>query len=158
TGHRIASFISRSGANSQESINSLHLMSRGEVRTLYPTDDERFFTGPGAAVPTGIESRIEFQRDGNGKITSLTWKHDSAAPRTAQRVEIEKCEDIHLSSNNVQLSGTLISPATGGKRPAIILVHGSGAQNRESMLPFARFLIRRGMVVLGYDKRGVEGS
>ena len=26
------------------------------------------------------------------------------------------------------------------------------------MLPFARFLIRRGMAVLGYDKRGVGGS
>ena len=26
------------------------------------------------------------------------------------------------------------------------------------MLPFARFLIRRGFAVLGYDKRGVGGS
>jgi pimeloyl-ACP methyl ester carboxylesterase len=52
----------------------------------------------------------------------------------------------------------LISPATGGKHPAIILVHGSGAENREYMVPWARFLIRRGMAVLGYDKRGVGGS
>jgi hypothetical protein len=34
----------------------------GEVRTLYPTDRDRFFAGPGAAVPTSIESRVEFQR------------------------------------------------------------------------------------------------
>ena len=33
----------------------------GDVRTLYPTDRDRFFAGPGAAVPTAIESRIEFQ-------------------------------------------------------------------------------------------------
>src|SRR5205823_373174 len=33
-----------------------------------------------------------------------------------------------------------------------------GAENREYMLPFARFLIRRGMAVFGYDKRGVGGS
>src|SRR5258708_2664533 len=44
----------------------------GEVRTLYPTDRDRFFAGPGIAVPATIESRIEFQRDGAGKITSLT--------------------------------------------------------------------------------------
>src|SRR5438045_2706052 len=35
----------------------------GEVRTLYPMERDRFFTGPGAAVPTAIESSIEFQRD-----------------------------------------------------------------------------------------------
>jgi pimeloyl-ACP methyl ester carboxylesterase len=130
----------------------------GEVRTLYPTDRDRFFAGPGMAVSTSIESRIEFQRDGTGKIVSLTWHRDEAAPRTARRVEIEKREDIRFSSGGVQLTGTLISPPTGGKHPAIVLVHGSGAQNRESMLPWARFLIRRGMAVLGYDKRGVGGS
>ena len=130
----------------------------GEVRTLYPTGRDQFFAGPGMAVSASIESRIEFQRDGIGKITSLTWHGDEAAPRTARRVEIEKREDIRFSNGGVQLTGTLISPTTGGKHPAIILVHGSGAQNRESMLPWSRFLIRRGMAVLGYDKRGVGGS
>ena len=130
----------------------------GAVRTLYPTDRDRFFAGPGMAVPASIESRIEFQRDGTGKIASLTWHRDGAAPRTARRVEIEKREDVRFSNGGVQLTGTLISPTTGGRHPAIILVHGSGAQNRESMLPWARFLVRRGMAVLGYDKRGVGGS
>jgi pimeloyl-ACP methyl ester carboxylesterase len=130
----------------------------GEVRTLYPTDRDRFFAGPGMAVPASIESRIEFQRDGTGKIASLTWHRDGAAPRTARRVEVEKREDIRFSNGGVQLTGMLISPPTGAKHPAIILVHGSGAQNRESMLPWARFLVRRGMAVLGYDKRGVGGS
>jgi pimeloyl-ACP methyl ester carboxylesterase len=130
----------------------------GEVRTLYPTDRDRFFAGPGMAVSASIESRIEFQRDGTGKIASLTWHRDGAAPRTARRVEIEKREDIRFANGGVQLTGMLITPPTGGKHPAIILVHGSGAQNRESMLPWARFLVRRGMAVLGYDKRGVGGS
>src|SRR4051794_24333962 len=48
----------------------------GEVRTLYPTDRDHFFSGPGAAVPTSIESRIQFQRDVEGKITSLTWRRE----------------------------------------------------------------------------------
>jgi pimeloyl-ACP methyl ester carboxylesterase len=130
----------------------------GEVRTLYPTDRDQFFAGPGVAVPSSIESRIEFQRDGTGKIASLTWRHEGAVLRTAQRVEIERREDVRFSNSDIQLTGTLISPATGGKHPAIIIVHGSGAENREYMLPFARFLIRRGMAVLGYDKRGVGGS
>jgi pimeloyl-ACP methyl ester carboxylesterase len=131
----------------------------GQVRTLYPTDRDRFFAGPGMAVSASIESRIEFQRDGTGQIASLTWHRDGVAPRTARRVDIERREDVRFSNGGVQLTGTLTSPAAaGGKRPAIILVHGSGAQNRESMLPWARFLVRRGMSVLGYDKRGVGGS
>jgi len=130
----------------------------GDIRTLYPTDPDQFFAGPGMAVSTSVESRIEFQRDGTGKITSLTWQRDGAALRTARRVEIEKHEDVRFSSGDVTLTGTLISPASGGKHPAIVLVHGSGAENREYILPFARFLIRRGMAVLGYDKRGVGGS
>jgi pimeloyl-ACP methyl ester carboxylesterase len=129
-----------------------------EVRTLYPTDRDQFFAGPGIAVPASIESRIEFQRDEAGKIISLTWRRESGAARSARRVEIEKHEDVRFSSGDITLTGTLISPATGAKHPAIILVHGSGAENREYMLPFARFLIRRGIAVLGFDKRGVGGS
>ena len=130
----------------------------GQVRTLYPTDRDRFFAGPGVAVSTAIESRIEFQRNSAGKIASLTWQREGASPRLARRVEIERREDVGFSNGDVRLAGTLISPNTGAKHPAIILVHGSGAQNREHMLPLARFLIRRGVAVLGYDKRGVGES
>ena len=130
----------------------------GDVRVLYPTDPDQFFAGPGAAVPASIESRIEFQRDTTGNITSLTWRREGAALRTARRVEIEKGEDVRFSSGAVQLAGTFIRPSTGGKFPAVILVHGSGAENRDHILPFARFLIRRGIAVLAYDKRGVGGS
>jgi len=129
-----------------------------EVRALHPTDRDRFFTGPGMAVATPIESRIEFQRDTAGKIASLTWQREGGSPRSARRVDIERHEDVRFSSGSVQLSGTLIRPTTGKKHPAIVLVHASGAADREQILPFARFLVRRGMAVLGYDKRGVGSS
>jgi dienelactone hydrolase len=130
----------------------------GELRALYPTGPDRFFAGPGAAIPTSIESRIEFHRDASAKITSLSWTREGAAPRVARRVDIERREDVRFSNGNVQLAGTLISPTTSGPHPAVILVHASGAEDREYLLPFARFLIRHGMAVLGYDKRGVGGS
>ena len=130
----------------------------GKVRTLYPTDRDHFFAGPGAAVSASIESRIEFQRDAAGKITSLTWRREGASSRIARRVEIERRDEVRFSSGDIQLTGMVISPKMRGKHPAIVLVHGSGAENREYMLPWARFLIRRGIAVLGYDKRGVGGS
>jgi pimeloyl-ACP methyl ester carboxylesterase len=76
----------------------------------------------------------------------------------ARRVDIETHEDVAFANGDVRLAGTLISPKSRGRHPAIILVHGSGAENREFMLPYARFLIRRGIAVLGYDKRGVGAS
>ena len=130
----------------------------GDIRTLYPTAHDRFFAGPGMAVATSIESRVEFQRGAGGTITALTWQRDGAPPRTARRAAIERHEDVRFPSGDLRMAGTLISPATGGKHPAIVLVHGSGAQSRENILPFARFLIRHGVAVLGYDKRGVGGS
>jgi pimeloyl-ACP methyl ester carboxylesterase len=129
----------------------------GQVRTLYPTGRNQFFAGPGAAIATSIESRVDFQRDAAGKITSLTWRRDASA-RVARRVEIEKREDVRFMNGNIKLAGTLITPSRSGKHPAIVLVHGSGAENREYILPWARFLIRHGIAVLGYDKRGVGAS
>ena len=130
----------------------------GEIRTLYPTSRDQFFAGPGAAVSASVESRIEFLRDKSSRITSFAWRRDGAAPRVAQRVDVEKHEDVRFSSGPVQLAGTLITPASGDRHAAVVVVHGSGPEDREYVLPFARFLIRRGIAVLTYDKRGVGGS
>ena len=96
----------------------------GEVRTLYPTATDQFFAGPGAAIPEAIESRIEFQRDAGGRITALTWSREGAQVRTARRVDTERREDLRFSNGDVQLAGTLVSPTTPGRHPAVILVHG----------------------------------
>lgn len=130
----------------------------GEVRTLYPSGRDQFFSGPGAAVFTAVESRVGFQRDATGSVIALTWQRGDGAPRTARRVAIERHQDVTFVNGDVRLTGTLIRPTTGTRHPAVILVHGSGPGNRDVMLPFARFLVRHGMAVFGYDKRGVGGS
>jgi uncharacterized protein len=131
----------------------------GEVRTLYPTGRDRFSAGPGLGVQTPIESRVEFTRDGAGRVVSLTWLREGGHRRPARRVEIEKHEDVHFLNGDLRLAGTLIAPAAAGERhPAVVLVHGSGPADRRQILPFARRLVRHGMAVLTYDKRGVGGS
>src|SRR5688500_5498069 len=62
----------------------------GEVRTLYPSEPDRFFAGPGAALPDAGESRIECRRDEGGRIASFTWSRAGAPARTARRVDIER--------------------------------------------------------------------
>ena len=130
----------------------------GEVRTLYPTDHDRFFMGPGAAVSTSLESVVQFERNPQGEIVSLTWQRSGSTSRIARRVKMETCEDIRFSNGNVRLTGTLIRPATSVRHPAIILVPASGAEDRKYLLPLVHFLVRHGVAVLGYDKRGVGGS
>ena len=67
--------------------------------------------------------------------------------------------------NPVHLEGTLTYPRTGGPFPTLVLVSGSGQQNRDEELfqhrPFlvlADYLARRGIAVLRYDDRGVGAS
>ena len=67
--------------------------------------------------------------------------------------------------NPVHLEGTLTYPRTGGPFPTLVLVSGSGQQNRDEELfqhrPFlvlADYLAKRGIAVLRYDDRGVGAS
>jgi pimeloyl-ACP methyl ester carboxylesterase len=130
----------------------------GEVRTLYRVAKDEFSAGPGMAVAEPVEARVRFERDASGRITSLTWIRATHGVRRAARAEIERRENVRFSSGAVQLAGTLTTPATHGRHPAIVLVHGSGPENRDYMMPWAHFLVRHGVAILGYDKRGVGES
>jgi len=65
----------------------------------------------------------------------------------------------------ISLAGTLTLPEQGGRFPAVVLITGSGPQNRNEELlghkPFlviSDYLTRRGIAVLRYDDRGVGKS
>jgi dienelactone hydrolase len=130
---------------------------RGEARALFPTGRDVFTAGTAVGRATPMESRLEFQRDAAGRVASVVWRRSGAA-RTARRSDVERIEDVQFRNGDVRLAGSLYLPSSGEKVPAVILVHGSGPLDRDYMLPHARFLVRRGMAVLGYDKRGVGES
>lgn len=67
--------------------------------------------------------------------------------------------------DNITLGGTLTLPSKEGKFPVVVLISGSGAQNRDSELlghkPFlliADYLTQKGIGVLRFDDRGVGES
>ena len=66
--------------------------------------------------------------------------------------------DVLFPHADVQLSGTLFSPATSGEFPAMVLMPGSGAETRAPLLDMARTFAAQGMVTLVYDKQGVGKS
>jgi pimeloyl-ACP methyl ester carboxylesterase len=78
-----------------------------------------------------------------------------------------KAEEVTFENkvDSVTLAGTLTVPQTPGRHPAVILISGSGPQDRDETImghkPFlvlADYLSRRGIAVLRYDDRGTAAS
>jgi hypothetical protein len=68
-------------------------------------------------------------------------------------------------AEHVTLAGTLTRPRSGGPFPAVLLITGSGQQDRDETVfghrPFlvlSDYLTRRGIAVLRVDDRGIGGS
>jgi hypothetical protein len=97
-----------------------------------------------------------------------TMKRPTAArPQTPGHPYPYQAEDVSYESlaSGVRLAGTLTIPPGNGPFSAIILISGSGAQDRDETIfghkPFlvlADDLTRRGFAVLRVDDRGVGGS
>jgi len=69
-----------------------------------------------------------------------------------------KQEDVHFQNGDVRLAGTLLVPDGKGPHPAILFVHGSGAEGRYASRFLADRFARAGFAALIYDKRGVGAS
>lgn len=78
-----------------------------------------------------------------------------------------KVEEVSVKNtqDGITLAGTLTLPEKGNKFPAVVLVTGSGAQNRDEEImghkPFlviADYLTRNGIAVLRCDDRGTAAS
>jgi pimeloyl-ACP methyl ester carboxylesterase len=105
-----------------------------------------------------------FQQGPAAGTFTLTRAGDSPASVAAAPAPYRE-EDVTFSSGAVTLAGTLTIPEGTGPFPAVMLLTGSGAQNRDEEIfgfkPFkviADVLARRGIAVLRCDDRGVGGS
>ena len=85
-------------------------------------------------------------------------------PQPPFKYQIEEVTFVNEKEGN-KLAGTLTIPEGEGPFPAMVLVSGSGQQNRDEELmnhrPFwviADYCARHGVAVLRYDDRGVGGS
>ncbi|MBR6639688.1 MAG: alpha/beta hydrolase [Muribaculaceae bacterium] len=86
-------------------------------------------------------------------------------PQEPQPPFVYHSQEVTFNNGDITLAGTFTKPIIGSKHKAVVLVSGSGAQNRDEELfghkPFAviaDYLTRHGIAVLRYDDRGVGGS
>ena len=129
-------------------------------------------------------ARIEYNGELNGdEIIGIFKQGGQEFPMNLSRKAIEKeivkrpqepikpypyySEDVVFQNTkaNISLSGTLTLPEKNGIFPVVILITGSGPQNRDEELmghkPFliiSDYLTRNGIAVLRYDDRGFGQS
>ncbi|WP_282637994.1 alpha/beta hydrolase family protein [Sphingobacterium thalpophilum] len=107
-----------------------------------------------------FESAMILVRSEN-EMSGLSRKQDVFPPYDY----LERQVSFRNPKGNASLAGTLTYPKGGGPFPAVVLVNGSGQQNRDSEVfghrPFkilADHLSKNGFAVLRYDDRGIGGS
>jgi len=125
-------------------------------------------TGPIASDHTSISATF---KQGGGefplelhKVAALPERERPQKPKnhngySSSEVRIENAAD------NVWLAGTLTAPVSKGRHPAVLLIAGSGPNQRDSYFSghrlfnvIADHLSRQGYIVLRMDKRGVYKS
>lgn len=122
----------------------------GELRQLTPTGKNTFTFGPSYLVAGPVRGRILVK----GTALTLTT---AGSTRTARRVAVKRAT-VSFAGAGVRLTGKVTSPATAGKHPAVVILHGSEAGDRDSYDLIVNFYSSLGYVVLTYDKRGVGSS
>lgn len=120
----------------------------------------------GVIEGTFTQNGVSFPLNMKPGAVSVNRPQEPKAPFTYTTKEVE----IHNTTENVILSGTLTYPEDYGKMrptdvPVVVMVTGSGQQNRDEELfghkPFlviADYLARHGIASLRYDDRGTGSS
>lgn len=138
------------------------------VDVAFPNVHFEMLPGPRVAKFNG-----EVQPDGRiaGQFTQsgVEGSFDLARPVVQPTPVLPyRAEEVSFANGDTTLAGTLTLPPGDGPHPALVLISGSGQQNRDEELagvlgyrPFAAIadaLTRQGIAVLRYDDRGVGQS
>ena len=153
------------------------------VGTLEADGDQLVIKVPGLAATWKGKAKLDEEKWSGtwsqGLVPlPLEWKHETKAieldvvtkkrPQTPQAPFPYESNDIAFESGGsakVKLAGTFLVPKSDKKLAAVVLITGSGPQDRDETIvdhkPFlviADHLARQGIAVLRYDDRGVAKS
>ena len=126
------------------------------VGRLERTSDSTWIGGPGLvqSFPVHIDVTLSTLRNETRKLVwreagkTLVFRHDTSI----------RASQVRFNSGSARLSGELLQPREPGRHPAIVLLHGAGAESHRDFHWLRYYLAGHGFAVLSYDKRGVGGS
>jgi len=142
--------------------DTLRLAMAGMQATFQGTlsSDRRTLTG---TWRQGVDMPLVLHRGDSAARAAFAVRKRPQEPKAPFPYAVQ--EVTIPSVPGVTLAGTLTLPKGEGPHPAVVLVSGSGPQDRDEQLlghrPFlvlADYLTRRGIAVLRYDDRGVGRS
>lgn len=114
--------------------------------------------------PLGYKFQFDGKLRGDSFSGLWTW------PRSDREAEFSVTRTPHTppyreepvrfanEQDGVELAGTLLTPNTPGPHPGIVLIHGSGYNERWWVWYMADLFARNGIAALAFDKRGCGQS
>jgi pimeloyl-ACP methyl ester carboxylesterase len=148
-------FISSNGRNVKFDIYNIRCIYEGKISGNGRSIDGKFRGPDGGGMPLALE-RI------NRTPVRTTKRPQEPKKPYPYREEIVSFEN---GIDKVTLAGTLTLPESSGPYPAVLLLSGSGGNDRDQLiwghrvfLVLADYLTRQGIAVLRYDDRGVGRS
>jgi len=149
-----------SGVKVTDKVLEFSLPEVGAAWKLTVSDDGKTATG---VLKQGAELKTTMRRlsAGEAPVKELVRPQNPKPPFPYETIEVE----FENESAGATLAGTLTVPKGEGPFPCVVMVTGSGPQDRDEALlghrPFlviADHLTRHGIAVLRYDDRGVAKS
>jgi len=135
--------------NVSETTNAVH----HNVRVMY-------------AGPQGAPVAIDVRFDRNGKVDDFFFPQllvDNYHEPSYDHAERYKVEEVKIGEGSAALPGALTIPQGDGPFPVVVLVHGSGTNDRDESIGGSKLfrdlavgLANEGVAVLRYDKRTFE--
>ncbi len=120
----------------------------------------REWTAGDRVIDPAVAARYHFAPFVDGLSPSVTVSEGEGQGFEAHRTDAYSTQDVSfVSADGTEIAGTLYLPqGTPQRRPATVMVHGSGPQDRDGyaslIAVMADTLATEGRVVLTYDKRG----
>lgn len=147
-----------------------------ELTGVRTTDTEVAFEAPQiapdatfAGTYAAATDRITGKLTAAGQDLAVSLERGTVAPLERPQEPTEpppyRSEDVSFEAGDVTIAGTLTMPEGDGPFPAVVLLTGAGAQDRDEQgfahkpfLVLADALTRSGYAVLRTDDRGVGGT
>jgi len=138
---------------------TLHLELPGIQGTYDATLDDAAATLKGTWAQRGTQLPLDMARTEDAASLVLKRPQEPKPPFPYDS------RDVTFTNDYVTLAGTLTLPRSPGPHATVVLISGSGPQNRDEAVmghrPFlvlSDYLTRQGIAVLRYDDRGVAKS
>lgn len=128
----------------------------GETGRLYPINDSTYVSGQGFSSKEPEFLRVTFNSQKDTDSIYLNWIVKNKPRLKANRTNRE--EWVTFNNGAIRLNARMNLPEGNGPFPAVVLVHGSGADKATDYYYNGDFFAAHGIATLTFDKRGTGDS